>query len=239
MRKTSIIFVFAGLVVGTFGLSASTINFDFTSGNGSGNGSGRVFTDPTSGLTITATAWSLLNYGSTFSTAQLGQYSTGLGVCNSNEGNGCGSPDHQVDNVGSYDFILFQFSAPVTIQSITIDPFAPPSADRDVTYYESDKSNPIPLNLTTVSGLSGFGFGPAVNQSNSAGLSPLPITIDDGPYRAILFGASTTGADSDDYFKIASMTVDYKQVPEPATFWFLAGAFLTLEIFRRRFRKCA
>jgi len=227
------LFFSVGLLSCALGLSAATITFDLTSGNGTGNGTLRTFTDAGSGITVTATAWSLLNYGTTFSTGQLGQFSTGLGVCNANEGNNCSSPDHQVDNAGSFDFVLFQFNQPVTINTIVIDPYAPANADRDVTYYLSDNLNPIPLTLTTVSALSGQGFSGPTSQSNSASLNPLPITIASGPDRAILFGASIVGG-NDDYFKIASLTVTTSVVPEPEATWTLCGALAALVLYRKR-----
>jgi len=68
------------------------------------------------GLTVTATA--LNTSGGTDSVARnCRQYSgNGLGICTTAENTaGCGIPEHQIDNNGSYEFMLFQFSTAVDL----------------------------------------------------------------------------------------------------------------------------
>jgi len=199
---------------GAISLLAAPITFDFTSGGtNSGSGYGNVRTFTVSGVTVTATAWSLTgNFGTTFESSQLGQFSTGLGVCSRAEGTNCDSPNHQVDNVGHYDFVLFQFTSPVDFYSVTIDPFAPSTADRDVSFWVGNFGSPL-------TGLNTSGFGTQYNVNNPASLSPITVDLGspDPVGKAMLFGASFGQGDLDDYFKITNLSVG-NEVPEPGTY---------------------
>ena len=200
-------------LLGAISLCAAPITFDFTSGGtNSGSSYGNVRTFTVSGVTVTATAWSLTgNGGTTFESSQLGQFSTGLGVCNRGESTNCDSPDHQVDNVGHYDFVLFQFTSPVDFYSVTIDPFAPSTADRDVSFWAG--------NFTSLTGLNTSGLGTQHNVNNSASLNPIAVDLGspDPVGKSLLFGASYGQGDLDDYFKITNLSVG-NAVPEPASF---------------------
>ena len=76
-------------------------------------------------------------------------------VCNATES--CEDPQHQVDNIGAEDWVLFQFSVPVDVTSVRIDHSTPGI----VTCPTSSAMPGIPLNLTgvTYAGLGGVGFG--------------------------------------------------------------------------------
>ena len=107
------------LAVSALSSEASTITFNFATGaapNSKGiDGNSLQFIS--GGVTVTATAWTWNN--SQFNNSALGWWSAGLGVCNDGEFSGCNSPEHQVDNDGGKDFVLFQFAAPVNTQ---VDP---------------------------------------------------------------------------------------------------------------------
>jgi hypothetical protein len=210
-------------------LPAATIDFDFRSGGtNSGSGFGNVRTFTVGGVTITATAWSLTgNSGTTFQSSQLGQFSTGLGVCNRVEDTGCDSPNHQVDNVGSYDFVLFTFASPVDFYNITIDPFAPDDADRDVSYWVGNIATG-----TNLTGLDTSGFGTQFNVNNSASLNPITIDLGSKVGKSLLFGASFGQGDRDDYFKIKDLNTG-SAVPEPATFGLAGLALIGLSAIKR------
>ena len=120
MRMRSIVgAVGAALVMGLVAAqSAQAGPITFNLGGNLGEGSPNNQLSFTSGgVTVYATAW----YANTnnFAKAALGQYLSGLGVCNDQEdgtngSNGsfpCDSPYHAIDNNGQRDFVLFLFSA--------------------------------------------------------------------------------------------------------------------------------
>lgn len=192
-------------------------------------GNTRTFTS--GGVTLTVTAWAY-TFGASdnaLAAAALGRYSTGLGVCNATES--CEDPQHQVDNVGAEDWVLFQFSVPVDVTSVRIDPFD--TWDRDVSYFLGNAG--IPLNLTgvTYGGLGGVGFG--AMQSDSALASNLfrDVAINGGFANGLLFGGFLGGDDEDDRFKITSLSAT-TAVPEPATMLLLVAGSGVLHRLRRR-----
>jgi hypothetical protein len=170
-------------VCATLPMAAATINFDTGGTNVNGGSFGNVRTFVSGTTTITVTSYGLTGNGNTtFQTAQTGQFSPGLGICNQSEGLGCGDPNHQADNSGPQDFFLIQFSSAVNLSSIFINPFCGTDCpaggwDRDITYYTAAN---LAANLS-LAGLSpgtlpaGFGAGTTVNNSPGGGLS-IPLT---------------------------------------------------------------
>src|SRR3972149_847137 len=79
------------------------IKWTFTGPNDRGT-FGNVRTYTSEGITITATAWGYTTAyppGSALESAALGQWGTGLGVCDRLEGlSTCVHPGHQGDNIG-------------------------------------------------------------------------------------------------------------------------------------------
>jgi hypothetical protein len=213
--------------------AADPVTFSFTGSQGEATGTGsygntRTFT--AGGVTMSATAWGY-TYGSSdtrFETAALGRWSTGLGSCNRSEGTGsnCSSPqEHQVDNVGADDWVLFVFSAPVDITSVRIDPYG--NYDRDVSYWTGNVTGPLNLTGVSYAGLSALGFGSRVDSSASASDAPRDVAIPPvGTFvNALLFGGQLN-SDQDDFFKITSLSVNTRTnvpVPEPSTLILLCG----------------
>lgn len=218
-------------------MQAATLSYDFTSGSStsstsSGTTFGNVRTFTVNGVTITVTAWSLTgNSGTTFQTGNLGRWPTGLGDCNQIEGTDCASPEHQVDNNGNYDFVLFQFSAPVSSISVVISPYG--TYDRDVTYYTGNASSSLDLTGDSLSSLSGLGFGSAINDDSTVSSNPRTVTVTSGDITSLLFGARVGGDSYSDYFKITSMCLQPSAVPEPATFGTLGLALILLGVIGR------
>jgi hypothetical protein len=198
-------FVAAALVFGVAaGANASTINFNSNAGTGSfGNGSvGNTRTWAIGGVTVTATAWYADD--NSFLTAALGLYSgAGLGVCNSQETGGsfpCESPNHAIDNVSQYDFVLFSFSAAVDLQEVGLWTFD--DYDYDVSFW-------LGTGVTALTGKAlnnmPAGFGSRHDVSNDASVDLQPGHL---LYSSLLFGAQSSGSDRDDRFKIKYLTFE-------------------------------
>jgi MYXO-CTERM domain-containing protein len=233
-----IIHKFAGLVCAfAFTAAAAPITFTFTGSGGTVGGPspyGDTRTYTNGAYTVTATAFSLPgNETGNFVPGQLNWYNTlGLAVCNhTGEGANCDNPEHQVDNNGSYDFVLFTFNTVVDPVNIVINPYD--TWDRDVTYWIGNTGT----NLSTIglAGLGGAGFGGRIDDDSTSSSAARTVLLGGGNGNALLFGARLSGNNDDDYidrFKIESLTVS--TAPEPATFGLAGLALVGLGLLRRR-----
>jgi hypothetical protein len=222
---------------GALSLCASPITYNFLTGpNTSGNAYGNTLTYTVSGITVTATAWGLTGppSNSTFQNAELMVwpninpfFAFGLGVCDRSEGTNCpisGFDPAQVDNVGAYDFVMFQFSSVVNLSSITINPDSTFDSGRNVSYSVCNGVNPSDLTGHSAGGV----CGPLTTINNAAGMSALTVPLT-GTGNTLLFGAADPSGNtcaidfvSCSGFKIDNLTVSYVgnegTVPEPASF---------------------
>ena len=231
----------------TLSLCAAPITYNFLTGPDTNiDAYGNTLTYTVSGITVTATAWGVTGPPSstTFQNAELMVWPNanpalayGLGVCDRSEGTNCpifGYDPAQVDNVGAYDFVMFQFSSTVNLSSITINPDSLYDDGRDVSYSVCSKSNPSDITGVTASGV----CGPLTTITNSAGMSALTISLT-GTGNTLLFGAAdpvsrscTYQGESCDGFKIDNLTVS-SSVPEPASLSLIGLGIAGLGLVRK------
>lgn len=232
-------------------VQAST-TYDFRSGgtsytqvNGSGYGNGLDFGD------MTASAWATTGVptssNSLIDEAQIHQWSTGLGACNKDEGlafGGCNtSSEHQVDNIGDDDYVLFLFDGLVEFDNLIFDPYF--KSDRDISFWIGTISgsssllglDPFDLDAGQSNSI-GFGGYNQKNFRKGSGAKTVNLTGANGGNigNALLFSARADAGsyDDDDRFKIRSLEVNAVVVPVPAAAWLFGSGLLALAGFARR-----
>jgi hypothetical protein len=219
-----------GLLLVALTAGAAPITFDFVNtGSFSGSGVGNSYTTTSGGVTVTATAWTLI--GGSFQPSQIFlSGSFGLGVCNSGElVGGCTPFEGYVDNENAFDYILFQFSGAVDPLTITLDPVI--FQEMDNFYWTGTATNPLNLTGVTVGGLAGLGFTNTGFNDNVSGFDPVTLPINSPFVNSMLFGPEQSS--NDDKFKVAAMTVN---TPEPATLSLVGGVLIALGVLGRRRR---
>jgi hypothetical protein len=234
------------------GLASASTSFDYTAGSVS-PGTNSI-AETFGGITATATAfWANVNNSGTTVTgtsntfgatganqAWLGEYSgNGLGVCNPGEQPGCSSPQHQIDNLNGLDFVLFGFSAAVTLNDLKVQSFGNPtgsgSSDVDMSYAILSASQEASLVAGTLV-FSSVNF----TTFNTANLSSDTYTLS-GTGQYVLIGTAVTanygdsaGNANPDAFKIQDLVVSSVATPEPASCFLMGSGILAGAVFGRR-----
>ena len=211
---------------------ATTTTYDFTIPGspstevGSGFGNALDFGD------FTINSWASTN-NPYLESAQIDRFTTGLGVCNRDEGTNCYNPSHQVDNIGADDLVLFLFDDTVQFDSILIDSFN--YSDNDVSYWIADIAVPTDLTGIHLGDLVGGStqFGSVTEVNNNATSSAINIGLGGATGNALIFASRVDLNYDNDYFKIAALTTT-TVVPVPAAVWLFGSGLLGLVGVARR-----
>jgi protocatechuate 3,4-dioxygenase beta subunit len=153
------------------------------------------------GINVRVSAFSRTTDSGGWYPAFLGIYSGGLGVTDSSEGDGSNSM-HTVDNVGRGNYVLFEFSEPVVVNSATLGYVV---GDSDLTVWVGNAADPYNNHLSLSDALlAGFG-GPEHNDTASG--SPRTASFNAGNLtgNVLVIAASTSDTTPDDRFKIQAL----------------------------------
>jgi hypothetical protein len=266
MRVSKYVFAI-GIVLGVANIASAADIFNYTGATGYGPGVGAVPSQTVGGISVTeAGVWANYNnsgstvvanganaYGgnqaanSHFQTTDDALYAgAGLAVCNPNQqnpavdisGSSCGSPDHQITNYFGQDFVLFGFSAAVSLQSVQVQSFGNPTGSGadyiDLSYALLSSTQEAAL----VGGTLSFSSISFTNLSTAATSSAHTYSLA-GTGQYLLIGTSVAAdygnaADVPDAFKIQDLTVNPTAVPEPGSVFLIGSGLLTVAIFGRR-----
>lgn len=217
-------------VVPTF---AASLSFNFTGIAGQGStGNFLVFTDLNgSGITATAKAYSNNGTGGILTAAALGQYGSGLGVCNTVEQGGTGgctatSPtwEHTVSNTNFNDFVLITFSQAVNLGTVNVAAFA----GTDISYFVGALTGSIGVDPTSNAAMTGIGLG-----TQKTGTGSTSYSLTGTGVTSLLVGAKL--GDTNDGFKIGSLAAtSATSTPEPATYALMGVVLSAIGLMRRR-----
>jgi hypothetical protein len=230
------------------GSANASILFDFA--NNQANATNESYSDSLSltagGITVTETGWSVANTNGTthFAPAAVDNFNGplwGLAVCSSNDPGGmyCLSPYHQIDNAntsglpGGDEFVMLQFSKPVSLSSIEIANYSSMDGSTavDLTYYAASTA------LTTNTTLASLGAGTTVNANSGSGRQ-VTLNMSGSNVTYLVVGASVPDAGTEvDSFKLNALSV--VTTPEPATFGVTTFSLAALGVARLRRRERA
>jgi hypothetical protein len=182
------------------GGSAVTFNMSGSSALDGADGNIRTFT--AGGISLKASAWSRDTSG-VWSTAWLGSYGGGLGVTDSSEGTGSNNT-HTVDNLTRDNYVLFEFSEEVVIDSAFLGYVVD---DSDLRIWIGTKTDPFNNHQTLSDAfLTSLGFT-EVNETASTSTRWADLNAGGISGNVIVIAANTGEATTEDKFKIEKLTV--------------------------------
>ena len=178
--------------------------FDLSGNSGLDGIDGNIRTYTADGISVNASAFSR-DSGGVWEEAFLGAYSSGLGVTDTGEGGG-GGGSHRVDNVGRDNYVLFEFSESVVIDSAFLDSVV---NDSDISVWIGDLTDPFNNHAILSDALLGsLGFT-EVNNTTSSGSRLADINAGLVSGNVLVIAASTSDNTPDDKFKIKTLKITH------------------------------
>lgn len=223
--KAAVFAAFASTAIAAPAQAAVTINLTGSSGTSGSFGNVRTFSGTGGGqtITVTATGWSI--HGDQVTSAYLGSYSNGLGVTNRSEGNGDNNR-HTIDNSGSTDFVLFQFSDPVDLLSADLRKYG----DTDMTFMALSS---LPSHAMALSSF----LSSISSSSNNLGGSNNRLALEGTSVISNIWAVSARygAGDTNDAVKLRRISVNAAPaVPEPTTWAMMLLGFFGIGAAMRR-----
>jgi hypothetical protein len=174
------------------------VNYSFAGSSATTGTKGNTLTYTVNNVSTKVSGFSKTTSG-TWSTAYVGAYSDGLGVTDGSENGSNGT--HRLDNVGQYNYLLFEFSTQVTIDRAFLDSVV---TDSDITIWIGTVSNPFHNHLTlSDSLLSSLGYSESNEGSGVARWANLNLGGVTG--NVLVIAAATNG--TNDQFKLSKLEV--------------------------------
>lgn len=173
-----------------------------TGGTCVGTSAGNIRTFTVNGISVKASAFSRTSAGS-WATAYLGQYSGGLGVTDSSEGDGSNNR-HTVDNIDRNNYVLFEFSQSVVLNSATLGYVVD---DSDLSVWIGNIPNAFNNHQTLSDALlTGLGYTED-NTTTSTAARTADLNAGERSGNILVIAAWTGDDTPEDKFKIQSLSI--------------------------------
>ncbi len=176
---------------------------------------GNIRTFTSNGVSVHASAFSRNSTTNAWSTAYLGQYTPGLGVTDSSEGDGA-NPKHKVDNIGgTVNYVMFEFSTPVIVDRVFLDAIG---VDSDLSVWVGTKTNAYSSH-NTLSDSFLTSLGPVEENLTSLTATSRWADINSGAVsgNVLVIAALASDTSPEDEFKISKLDISCAPPPPPCT----------------------
>jgi hypothetical protein len=182
------------------------VQFAFAGNTSTTGTAGNIKTYTVNGVSVNVSAFSRTT-GGTWNTAYLGAYSDGLGVTDGSENGASGT--HKVDNVGRYNFVLFEFSTLVEVDRAFLDAV---TTDSDISVWVGLANNPFHNHLTLSDASVSMTVLAESNDADNANARWADFNNGGVIGNVLVIAASMTDTTPDDQFKISKLDVCAKAV---------------------------
>ncbi|MEO6808100.1 MAG: SdrD B-like domain-containing protein, partial [Isosphaeraceae bacterium] len=181
--------------------------FDFSGSSSTSGPAGNIRTFNAGSVSVNTSAFSRDKSSGAWSTAYLGSYGGGLGVTDGSEGNGSNNM-HTVDNIGQDNYVLFEFSQNVVVDSAFLGYVV---GDSDMQVWIGTKTDAFNSHMTlSDSALASLGFT-EVNMTNSPSPRLADFNAGNLSGNVLVIAADPGDKTPDDRFKIQNVTVATSQ----------------------------